>query len=85
MKIRYDPEADALSIVFRDTTVTTKHVADGIAADFDKEGLLAGIEILDAAKRLGGPETLKKISIEGIGPAYPAIRENHPGQYKKTK
>jgi len=32
MKISYDPEVDALSITFHDTTVTTKHLAEGIAA-----------------------------------------------------
>jgi uncharacterized protein YuzE len=35
MKISYDPEADALSITFRDATTTTKHLAEGIAADYD--------------------------------------------------
>ncbi len=35
MKISYDPEVDALSITFRETTVTTKHLAEGIAADYD--------------------------------------------------
>ena len=34
MKISYDPAVDALSITFRDTTVTTKHLAEGIAADY---------------------------------------------------
>jgi hypothetical protein len=34
MKISYDPEVDALSIIFRETTVTTKHLAEGIAADY---------------------------------------------------
>ena len=29
MKISYDAEVDALSIMFRETTVTTKHLADG--------------------------------------------------------
>jgi uncharacterized protein YuzE len=48
MKISYDPEVDALSITFRETTVTTKHLAEGIAADYDSEGRLAGLEILDA-------------------------------------
>ena len=48
MKFRYDPEVDALSITFRDTTVTTKHLAEGIATDYDSEGRLAGLEILDA-------------------------------------
>jgi len=51
MKISYDPEVDALSITFRETTVTTKHLAEGIAADYDSEGRLAGLEILDAQKR----------------------------------
>jgi uncharacterized protein YuzE len=48
MKISYDPEVDALSITFRETTVTTKHLAEGIAADYDSDGRLAGLEILDA-------------------------------------
>src|SRR5260221_9509964 len=48
MKITYDSEVDALSIVFCDTTVTTKELAEGIAADYDGNGNLAGIEILDA-------------------------------------
>ncbi len=48
MKISYDAEVDALSITFRDTTVTTKHLAEGIAADYDGEGRRARLEILDA-------------------------------------
>lgn len=54
MKISYDPKADALSIVFRDTTVTTHELETGIAGDYDSEGRLAGLEILDVAKRFGG-------------------------------
>ncbi|MCH8872805.1 DUF2283 domain-containing protein, partial [candidate division KSB1 bacterium] len=33
MRVSYDPEVDALSIVFRETTVTSKHLAEGISAD----------------------------------------------------
>lgn len=43
------------------------HLAEGIAADYDAEGQLAGIEILDAVKRFGGQETLRQVVIEGIG------------------
>jgi uncharacterized protein YuzE len=68
MKISYDVEVDALSITFRETTVTTKRLAEGIAADYDSKGQLAGIEILDAMKRFGGPETLRQVMLEGIGP-----------------
>ncbi|GIW41264.1 MAG: hypothetical protein KatS3mg076_1841 [Candidatus Binatia bacterium] len=71
MKIAYDPEVDALSIIFRETSVTTKHLAEGIAADYDAQGRLAGIEILDALKRFGEAETLRQIVLEGVGPAAP--------------
>lgn len=70
MKISYDPEVDALSPAtagFRETTVTTKHLAEGIAADYDSEGRLAGLEILDAQKRFGGPDTMRRVELEGVG------------------
>ena len=50
MTITYDREVDALFIRFQETTVTTKHLGEGIALDYDAEGRLAGIEILDAMK-----------------------------------
>lgn len=68
MKITYDSEVDALSITFRETTVTNEHIAEGISVDYDSDGRLAGIEILDAAMRFGGQETFRQVVIEGIGP-----------------
>ena len=41
-------------------------MAEGIAADYDAEGLLAGIEILDAMKRLGDPQVFKQVILEDI-------------------
>jgi uncharacterized protein YuzE len=67
MKITYDPEADALSIVFADTPVTTEHLADGIAAEYDAAGCLAGLEILDVRSRLGSTDTFRRIILEGVG------------------
>ena len=67
MKITYDPEVDALYIQFLEATVTTEHLADGIAADYDVDGRLAGIEILDALKRFGGPHTLRQVILEDVG------------------
>ena len=67
MRISYDAEADAICITFRETTVTTKDLGDGLAADFDSNGVLAGIEILDASKRSGGEEALRRVILEGIG------------------
>ncbi len=73
MKITYDPEVDALYIRFIEATVTTKHLGEGISADYDAEGHLAGIEILDAIKRLGNREVFKQIVLEDIGLVHPAL------------
>ena len=69
MKIQYDKEVDALSITFTETTVTTQHIAEGIAVDYDSDGHIAGIEILDAVRRFGNKETLNKVVFEPAGMA----------------
>ena len=69
MKITYDKKVDALRIIFRETTVTTKELGEGIALDLDEEGRLAGIEILDVMQRFGDEDTLSKVVFEGIGTA----------------
>ncbi|MBF0343488.1 MAG: DUF2283 domain-containing protein [Nitrospirae bacterium] len=66
MRITYDPEVDALYIRFIETTVTTKHVAEGVAIDYDPEGRIAGIEILDAIMRVGGKDVFRKITLEDL-------------------
>lgn len=67
MKISYDDECDAMSITFKDTTVTSQRVAEGVALEFDAEGHLAGIEILDAVQRFGNGETLQQVLLENVG------------------
>lgn len=66
MKITYDHAVDALYIRFKETAVTTKHVAEGIAADYDADGHLAGIEILDAVQRLGDATVFRQIILANI-------------------
>lgn len=66
MRITYDAEVDALYIRFVETTVTTEHVAEGIAVDYAADGRLAGIEILDARKRFGDPEVFQRVVLEGM-------------------
>jgi uncharacterized protein YuzE len=66
MKISYDHEVDALYIRFKETTVTTKHLTEGIAADYDANGCLAGIEILDAMKHLGDPSVFEQVILEDV-------------------
>lgn len=69
MRITYDKEVDILRIIFRETTVTSKELGDGIAVDIDAEGRPAGIEVLDAMHRFGDKDTLKNFVFEGIGVA----------------
>jgi uncharacterized protein YuzE len=65
-EITYDQNVDALYIRFKEATGTTKHLGEGIAADFDVEGRLAGIEVLDAMKRLGDPSVFKRVTLEDV-------------------
>jgi uncharacterized protein YuzE len=67
MRIRYDAEVDALSVIFRETTVTTRELGDGIVAEYDAQDRLVGLEILDAGTRLDGPSTFREVTLEGVG------------------
>lgn len=69
MRISYDPEIDALSIIFHDTTVTTQELTKGIVAEYDDQERLVGIEILDAVKQLDDPSVLQQVILECLGPA----------------
>ena len=66
MRITYDGEADALYIAFGEGPATVQEVAEGIALDWDSEGRLLGIEILDASKRLADPEALRRFAPEAL-------------------
>ena len=54
--ISYDREVNKLYIRFKETTVTTTHLEDGIDLIYDAANLLAGIDNLAAAQRLDNPE-----------------------------
>ncbi|MCE5249817.1 DUF2283 domain-containing protein [bacterium] len=66
MRITYDSVVDVLYIRFIETTVTTEHAAEGIAVDYDSEGQIARIEIMDAVKRFGSKEVFKKVTLEDL-------------------
>jgi uncharacterized protein YuzE len=42
-------------------------------ADYDADGRLAGIEILDAMKRLDGPTIFKQVILEGVALGKPVV------------
>ncbi len=66
MTISYDSEVDRLSIQFPDTTVTSQHVAEGIAVDYAADERTAGIEILDARARFGDAEVFRRVVPEEV-------------------
>jgi uncharacterized protein YuzE len=66
MRITYDAEVDALYIRFIETTVTTQHVAEGVAVDYAADGRTAAIEILDARRRFGDTEVFRRVVLEDI-------------------
>ena len=66
MKVRYDPEADALYIELKATTVTTKRLDQDIAIDYDAEGRIAGIEILSAKERVFGETGQRRVLLENL-------------------
>ncbi|HBE44834.1 MAG TPA: hypothetical protein DDW17_05110 [Deltaproteobacteria bacterium] len=56
MKIEYDPERDLLYMYFADPekkSAETVTIKPGVYADFDKDGKLIGIEVIDAKEILG--------------------------------
>jgi YD repeat-containing protein len=60
-----DSGADAVYLNLTDRPIKeSEEVADGIVVDYDAEGRIVGIEILDASKRTDDPEVLKQFSFE---------------------
>ena len=52
MKIEYSKKADAIYVYFKEDYVAkSKEIEDGVVIDFDKEGQLIGIEVLDVSQR----------------------------------
>ena len=53
MKISYDPDADAINIVFQKGKYDiSKEIAEGIIIDYTEDGKVISIEILNMKKRM---------------------------------
>jgi uncharacterized protein YuzE len=65
VRVRVDHGADAVYLNLTDRAITdSEEVADGIIVDYDAEGRIVGVEILDASKRTNDPTVLKQFSFE---------------------
>ncbi|MCY3542762.1 MAG: DUF2283 domain-containing protein [Chloroflexi bacterium] len=67
MRIEYDDEADALYILFKKGSkpVDARDEGTGVTADFDEQGHIVGLEILDAAEKLG-LESILTVTIDTL-------------------
>ena len=53
MTVDYDKETDAMFVRFaKGTIVESEEISPGIVLDFDEEGRILAMEVLDARKRL---------------------------------
>lgn len=59
MKVTYDPETDVLRILFSSALIEeSDEDKPGVIIDYDKDGNVVGMEILDASKRMDNPRAL---------------------------
>ena len=60
MKVTYDPEVDVLRIVLNTSAIEeSDEEKSGVILDYDKDGNIVGLEILDASKRVENPRSLE--------------------------
>lgn len=59
MKITYDSETDVLRILFSNVPIEeSDEDKPGVILDYDKDGNIVGLEILDASKRVENPRSI---------------------------
>jgi uncharacterized protein YuzE len=59
IRTSYDPEADAMFVWFgpeESKSAATQEVAPGVMLDFDSDGRVIGIEVLDVSERRMRPK-----------------------------
>jgi uncharacterized protein YuzE len=60
MKVTYDPEVDILRIVLNSAAIEeSDEEKPGVILDYDKDGNIVGLEILDASRRVENPRSFE--------------------------
>ena len=60
MKVTYDPKVDVLRIVLNSAPIEeSDEDKPGVILDYDKNGNIVGMEILDASKRIENPRSVE--------------------------
>ena len=65
MKVMYDKETDILRILLRNSPIEeSSEDKPGVILDYDKDGNMVGLELLDASKRVENPKIVE-LSVSG--------------------
>jgi uncharacterized protein YuzE len=60
MKVTYDPEVDVLRILLSSTPIEeSDEDKPGVILDYDKDGNIVGLEVLQASKRVENPRAVE--------------------------
>jgi len=60
VRVIYDPEVDVLQILLNDAPIEeSDEDKPGVILDYDKDGNIVGLEILDASKRVSNPRSVE--------------------------
>ena len=60
MKVSYDPEVDVLRILFSNSPIEeSDEDKPGVIIDYDKNGNIVGLEVLQASTRMENPRSLE--------------------------
>ena len=77
MRVRYDEEADALYIKLQEGGYhESDEIKDGFILDYDIDGNIIGIEILDASSHLAVAD-LSTVNFEITRPLVKAAEKSH--------
>ncbi len=64
MRLKIDRESDALYLRLDESAIVESEEAEpGVILDFDKDGRVVGIELLELSKRVD-PESLRMVQVE---------------------
>ena len=67
MQVRYDKETDILVITFsQNTIIESDEEKPGMILDYDENGCIVSMEILDASKKVANPEKVEMVTSKGM-------------------
>ena len=66
MKVTYDPKTDTLTVILKEQSPVAESDEDkpGVILDYDHEGNLVSLEILDASKRVTWTQKIEFETVE---------------------